>query len=629
LANQKTDKKNGKVDGTDSLKSTKANNSVNSPTIKTEGKSVLPSPISKGDQNLQKSADRASSISHVQKSWISSFLSYFVRTDPNSQLSVQDESVVKVFRPTLTADSLVQVTIMVKQSGNCDLLLDIIGNEDSLAVGVSSVSNELLSESKQNLFSNTNNVQSSFIEMSLCGKYLQTDSLANNAIFKKYLVAYETICENPALVYNQDLIIRYQNLYYPGHVALPLLLSSMAFGKPLNESSLLKLAQHASYKHLSQTPNPADLNSKDKRANSGLFGWFSRKRSSTHDRKDSKDSSETASPTGGINIPSPKNESSNKQIPEQKKADVSVDISDEVIETDLSSLVNYDSADDSRPSNRLKYRKTLIPSSEMLDLLDLKEGSNIISFSVHSSLVGVQTVNAFIYLWNYSSKLVISDVDGTITKSDFLGNLMPLVGKDWSHNGVTPLFSNISKNGYKMVYLTSRSIGQANVTREFLYSIRQGDIALPQGPIIMSPDGLINSFKREVIDRRPQDFKIPALQQVYDTFPDDYNPFFAGFGNRDTDLEAYKTVGVPVSKIFIINPKGEIQHMNRALRKTYISLNDLVHEMFPPLNPSGSVAEYSEFMYWKDPITPIPTSPTRESETELETDHDPLEDPLG
>jgi phosphatidate phosphatase LPIN len=265
--------------------------------------------------------------------------------------------------------------------------------------------------------------------------------------------------------------------------------------------------------------------------------------------------------------------------------------------------------------------------------MNLKEGENIITFSVHSSLVGVQTIQAYIFLWNYDSKIVISDVDGTITKSDFLGNLMPLVGKDWSHNGVTSLFSNISKNGYKMVYLTSRSIGQAIVTREYLNSIRQGQIQLPLGPIIMSPDGLINSFKREVIDRRPQDFKIPALQQVYDIYPDDYNPFFAGFGNRETDLESYTAVGVPVSKIFIINPRGEIQHSNRALRKTYISLNDLVHEMFPPLNARTSLeSAYAEFMYWKDPIPIPPTSSTvarESSETERETDHDPLEDPLG
>lgn len=35
------------------------------------------------------------------------------------------------------------------------------------------------------------------------------------------------------------------------------------------------------------------------------------------------------------------------------------------------------------------------------------------------------------------------------------------------------------------------------------------------------------------------------------------NPFYAGFGNRDTDEVSYLAVGIPPSKIFIINPKGE------------------------------------------------------------------------
>lgn len=38
---------------------------------------------------------------------------------------------------------------------------------------------------------------------------------------------------------------------------------------------------------------------------------------------------------------------------------------------------------------------------------------------------------------------MVSDVDGTITRSDVLGHLAPLVGKDWSHAGVAQLYNNI------------------------------------------------------------------------------------------------------------------------------------------------------------------------------------------
>ena len=45
------------------------------------------------------------------------------------------------------------------------------------------------------------------------------------------------------------------------------------------------------------------------------------------------------------------------------------------------------------------------------------------------------------------------------------------------------------------------------------------------------------------------------LQDIRACFPSDRNPFYAGFGNRDTDEFSYLKVGIPKGKIFIINPK--------------------------------------------------------------------------
>ena len=235
------------------------------------------------------------------------------------------------------------------------------------------------------------------------------------------------------------------------------------------------------------------------------------------------------------------------------------------------------------------------------------KGRNVIAFTVDSKLQGLQTVYAFVYVWDEHSKIVISDIDGTITRSDLLGNIMPLVGKDWSHSGVTSLFSKIEANGYHLVYLTSRAIGQANITRDFLHSVKQGKYPLPEGPVIMSPDGLMFSFKREVIDRKPHEFKIPALRDVRNLFPEEHNPFVAGFGNRDTDLYAYEAVGVPTSKIFIVNPKGELQHVNKTLKKSYILLGSMVNEMFPPVKKA--LSDYSPFLYWKEPIPSVEIDP--------------------
>lgn len=41
-----------------------------------------------------------------------------------------------------------------------------------------------------------------------------------------------------------------------------------------------------------------------------------------------------------------------------------------------------------------------------------------------------------------------------------------MIGRDWTHLGVAKLYTDIARNGYKMMYLTSRAIGQADTTRE-------------------------------------------------------------------------------------------------------------------------------------------------------------------
>ena len=103
--------------------------------------------------------------------------------------------------------------------------------------------------------------------------------------------------------------------------------------------------------------------------------------------------------------------------------------------------------------------KTLTPSSSQLASLNLQPGENIITFTVQSRLQGQQTITGKIFLWDYRTKIVISDVDGTITRSDVMGHVMPRFGHDWSHHGICNLFEKISNNGYQVLYLTARAIG--------------------------------------------------------------------------------------------------------------------------------------------------------------------------
>jgi len=205
-----------------------------------------------------------------------------------------------------------------------------------------------------------------------------------------------------------------------------------------------------------------------------------------------------------------------------------------------------------------RYAKTLRLSSEQLRSLNLRKGANTVSFSVTSAYQGTATCVAKIFLWDYDAQVVISDIDGTITKSDALGHIFAMAGRDWTHLGVAKLFTDIRSNGYHILYLTSRAIGQADYTRKYLQKVEQNSCRLPDGPVIMSPDRLFSAFHREVIIRKPEVFKMACLRDVKKLFGD-RSPFYAGFGNRITDALSYRSVNVPPSRIFTIDSYGEVK----------------------------------------------------------------------
>ncbi|KAK9157934.1 hypothetical protein Scep_004508 [Stephania cephalantha] len=255
-------------------------------------------------------------------------------------------------------------------------------------------------------------------------------------------------------------------------------------------------------------------------------------------------------------------------------------------------------------SPRKQFMRTNVPTTEQVASLNLKDGQNMITFSFSTRVLGTQQVDAHIYLWKWNARIVISDVDGTITKSDVLGQFMPLVGKDWTQSGVAHLFSAIKENGYQLLFLSARAIVQAYLTRSFLLNLKQDGKNLPSGPVVISPDGLFPALYREVIRRAPHEFKIACLEDIKALFPSDYNPFYAGFGNRDTDELSYRKIGIPKGKIFIINPKGEVAINHRIDVKSYTSLHTLVNDMFPPTSMVEQ-EDFNSWNYWKMPLPNI------------------------
>lgn len=305
-------------------------------------------------------------------------------------------------------------------------------------------------------------------------------------------------------------------------------------------------------------------------------------------------------------------------------------------------LPSLASSSDDEEENGSHYVKTLRLTSEQLHGLKLKKGMNEVTFSVRE---GKAICSSRMFYWSYKDPIVISDIDGTITKSDALGQLLTIMGRDWTHSGVAKLFTDIKNNGYNIMYLTSRSVGQADSTRSYLNGIDQDGVKIPAGPVILSPDRTIAALRREVIMKKPEIFKMACLKDIQNLFGlQDATPFYAGFGNRITDALSYRYVGVPSSKIFTINSNSEV-HMEllelAGYKSSYVHIADLVDHFFPPVNIQGKSAtsaqvNYTDSNYWREPLIDLSdlsededdgeTAPSGSNNTTADADKNPKND---
>ncbi|XWS43671.1 hypothetical protein CRYUN_Cryun16bG0123300 [Craigia yunnanensis] len=411
-------------------------------------------------------------------------------------------------------------------------------------------------------------------EISLCGNELQAGMGLDAAavVFEAHRISEVEYKNNAmSIIKNANLIIRFGERYLPWEKAAPIVLGMAAFGLELAVEP-----QDAIPVEQDESSNPND-----------------------------DDSIVTSTPSG--------RRWRLWRIPFRRVKTLehtSSDASSEEVFVDTESGLQNSQADSTPASNgriespRKQFIRTNVPTNEQIASLNLKDGQNMITFSFSTRVLGTQQVDAHLYLWKWNAKIVISDVDGTITKSDVLGQFMPLVGRDWTQSGVAKLFSAIKENGYQLLFLSARAIVQAYLTRNFLLNLKQDGKALPNGPVVISPDGLFPSLYREVIRRAPHEFKIACLEDIKKLFPSDYNPFYAGFGNRDTDELSYRKIGIPKGKIFIINPKGEVANSHCIDVRSYTSLHTLVNDMFPPTSLIEQ-EDFNSWNFWKVPLPDI------------------------
>ncbi|KAE8713214.1 Phosphatidate phosphatase PAH1 [Hibiscus syriacus] len=415
---------------------------------------------------------------------------------------------------------------------------------------------------------------SSGFEISLCGDELHAGMGRDAAaeVFEAHRISHEEYKNNAMSINsNANLIIRFGERYIPWEKAAPIVLGMAAFGLELDVEP--------------QDAIPVEQNE------------------SSNPKNDDYTITSTSSGRRWRLWPIPF-----RRVKTLEHTHSNLSTEDDFVDTE-STLQNSPVGSTAESSGKIEsprkqFIRTNVPNSEQISSLNLKDGQNKITFSFSTRVLGTQQVDAHIYLWKWNAKIVISDVDGTITKSDVLGQFMPLVGRDWTQSGVAKLFSAIKENGYQLLFLSARAIVQAYLTRSFLINLKQDGNALPNGPVVISPDGLFPSLYREVIRRAPHEFKIACLEDIKKLFPSDYNPFYAGFGNRDTDELSYRKIGIPKGKIFIINPKGEVAVSHCINVKSYTSLHTLVNDMFPPTSLVEQ-EDFNSWNFWKMPLPDI------------------------
>ncbi|XP_046382999.1 phosphatidate phosphatase LPIN3 isoform X2 [Ischnura elegans] len=499
------------------------------------------------------------------------------------------------------------------------------------------------------------------LSLSLCGGLSEFD-FPNEETFSRGQVTYDDLVSNPKLLEDPALVVRMGGKFYPWRAACPIIISLLIFQKPLPPTMVDALLHE-------YIPNKKQPKVPEGR---GYSSWFSWGRSETKKGDGKVVIQETATmiaegssgdlkalANGSIaEVNESQTESDQPEKPESLECSGQetgiatqtsfpgslLDITKEMKSEGYSGSNSSDDSDGGRQgikethSIRInlesrrsfhetieKYRKTLRLSSDQIESLKLKEGANEVMFSVTTAYQGTTRCKCHIYRWRYDDKIVVSDIDGTITKSDVLGHILPIVGKDWAQSGVAQLFTKIKNNGYRLLYLSARAIGQARVTRDYLKSIKQGDLSLPEGPLLLNPTSLISALHREVIEKKPEEFKISCLRDIQALFPSTYKPFYAGYGNKVNDVWAYRAVGIPIVRIFTINHKGELKHeLTQTFQSSYSNMSYLVDQMFPPMPEDNSSSEdFTNFMYWRDPIpeivAPLPNLKLTASEVTTKT----------
>ena len=226
------------------------------------------------------------------------------------------------------------------------------------------------------------------------------------------------------------------------------------------------------------------------------------------------------------------------------------------------------------------------PSDVQLQRLSLRPGKNQMVARHRRS---GQEATFDIWLFSAQDRLLIMDIDGTITRSDVRGYFESVYLGVFSyvHDGVAPLLHAVREElGLHVLYLTSRPVAHQRETRQLLLGVRDRGLSLPEGPLFVNKESTSGALYRELIAKNTRALKVDILLHVrrafaaavsagpgagagagrgmgssrpIDTDADFASPFAWGIGNKPADCQAYALAGVSKERILLIDTSSTLR----------------------------------------------------------------------
>ena len=328
------------------------------------------------------------------------------------------------------------------------------------------------------------------MELSNCWNSISKAKEKHEEIFAENKINKEEFFKNPwKIISSANLAIKFGNHVYTWKVIAPIIMSTLCFGEDLPEKILSDLTLEEQgyffWRTVNQDAYKIDIEKNSSNINNSNnnndLKQISRKNSAINNENDNNNINNIEINSYGIGNNNINDINDNNNINEELSTNFtnnrqSIKLKDpedkkltkEDLEKDIEGL-----SENLNKKQLLQYRKSNTPTSEQIKSLNLKEGKNEITFVVTNRYQGEVKFSTEIYLWNHNDKIIISDLDGTITKSDVLGQVLPMFGRDWSHKGVVKLYNDIFNNGYKILYLTARALCQSDQTKNYLNKLQQ------------------------------------------------------------------------------------------------------------------------------------------------------------